>query len=193
MNYKFLTVLILSFIFNIAVAATENSVAEIVSISGTAFINNRKVKAGAKVSTGMEIKVQHLSDYVDIKYKNGHVIRLKGGLIRMRSVSEKKNVLLLRRGTLFNLIKKLVGDEKFEVKTNRASFGVRGTQFYITEGKTDSYLCVCEGSVVAKRGKDEVVVEKDQDLKVLDFDKLKVTAASSMMKKMGTEVFNTLK
>ena len=195
MKFKMIVIIAFSFLFNMAQAGFL-PIAHISKISGTALINHKKVEVGAEVSEGNEVRVGHLKDYLEITYQNGHVVRLTGGTMKVHEFTPKKSVLEVVKGTLFSLIHKLTPDEKFIVKTKRASFAVRGTKFFIQEKKDESYLCVCEGTVVATNNanpKLEVDVKKDQDLFVSDKKSFKVTLSSKAMRQMGNEVFDSLK
>lgn len=190
MKFKFALVFFILFSTNIF--ANFLPIAKISKISGKAYIDKEIAKVGSEISEGMEVRVLKLSDYVDIKYQNGHVIRLTGGVMKVKDLNPKTSVIQLLKGTLYSLVKKLTKDEKFTVNTSKASFGVRGTRFYIEEKKKESYLCVCEGKVVADRGGETIDVIKDQDLFVKSNQKLKITPASKNMIKMGNDVFKEL-
>lgn len=191
MIFKNLFVLI-SMLFAFNAFATFVPVAKIVKIKGTAFINTKKVEVGTEVSEGDEVRLSKLNEFVEIKYQNGHIMRLQGGILRITKLDPKNVEVSLLKGFLYNLVQKLSKDEKYKVVTPKASFGVRGTKFYIQESKSESYLCVCEGTVVASNGKDELNVSKNQDLFVNSSKPYKITNASKQMIKMGNDVFNTI-
>jgi hypothetical protein len=167
-------------------------VAKIVNISGNVLVNNEIAKVGTEISEGSEVSINMEKDFADIKYQNGHILRLKGGVIKVQELTPKKSIIELVKGTLFNLIKKLATDETFTIKTKSVSFGVRGTQFYISQSAKESYLCVCDGIVTAKKGNKTLEVKKDEDLFINKKMPYAVTSSSKQMREMGNDIFNSL-
>lgn len=195
MKFKiFIAAFLLSITFlSSAFASGFMEVANVTKIHGKAFIDKEEIKVGAEVAEGMIINLPASKDFIEIKFQNGHVVRLTGANVKVETLNPKNTLFTLIKGTIFSAIKPLTQNETFHVKTKRVAFGVRGTRFYIDESKKATYLCVCEGSVIAKSSKGEVEVKKDEDLTLTSKkSKLKVVKASQMMIDMGNTTFKDM-
>lgn len=168
------------------------AVANITKIEGSATINNEPIAVGQEVSSGTIIKLTKKGDYLDIKFQNGHKMRLVGATVKVTDLTPKSTVLELVSGTIYAWAAKLTNNERFRVKTKYASFAVRGTKFYLQETKTQSYLCVCEGMVHVEKDNAAIDVEKDFDLFLTKKELGKPRPAKANMIKMGHDVFSTL-
>lgn len=176
-----------------AFAAGFMQVANVTKIHGTAFINKEKIKVGAEIAEGMEVKIPKTGDYIDIKFQNGHVVRFSGATVKVEKLNPKNTLFNLIRGKIFSAMKPLTQDETYNIKTKRASFGVRGTQFLVEENKKQTYLCVCEGVVNTKAAKGEVDVKKDEDLSLASAKaEVKATLAAKSMIDMTKKVFSDM-
>jgi hypothetical protein len=168
-------------------------VANVTKVHGKAFFNKEKVAVGAEVTEGMTINIPKKGDFIEVKFQNGHVVRFTETLVKVATLNPKNTVLSLIKGKIFSAIKPLTQDETFHVKTKRVSFAVRGTKFLIEETKKQSYLCVCDGVVVAKSSKGEVEVKKDEDLSLAKANgELKATLAAKSMMTMTNAVFTDM-
>ena len=192
MTFKtFLTALVLT--LSVSAHAGFMAVANVSKIHGTAFLNKEKVKDGQEITEGMMISIPKKGDYIDVKFQNGHVVRMMGAAVMVKELNPKSTFFELLKGKLYSAVKPLTKDEKFQVKTRRASFAVRGTHFFIEEGKKDSYLCVCEGVVNTKSSKGEVDVKKDEDLRIAKpKDEPKATVAAQSMVDAAKSVFTDM-
>lgn len=195
MNYKklVLAMVFLVISFSPSYAAGFLPVANVVKIHGQAFINREKINEGAEVAEGMELTMPHKGDYIEIKFQNGHLVRLVGATVKVETLNPKNTLFNLLKGKIFSFIKPLTQDETFHVKTKRVAFAVRGTQFMIEEAQKQTYLCVCEGVVAAKSSKGEVLVKKDEDLTLVNSKQdLKAATASKNMADMTKQVFSEM-
>lgn len=180
-------------LFSNAFAAGFMQVANVSKIHGTAFINKQKIKEGAEIAEGMEVKIPKKGDYIEIKFQNGHIVRFMGATVKVETLNPKNTLFNLVKGKIFSAIKTLTQGETFDIKTKQASFAVRGTRFFIDESKKNSYLCVCDGVVATKSDKGEVEVKKDEDLTVSSSSgDLKAVAASKRMIEIGNKVFKEM-
>ncbi|MDO9181773.1 MAG: FecR family protein [Bacteriovorax sp.] len=166
------------------------AVANVSKIHGAAFINKEQIKEGAEIAEGMELTIPKKGDFVEVKFQNGHLVRFTGANVKVETLNPKNTLFNLLKGKMFSAIKPLTKDETFHVKTKRASFAVRGTQFLIEETKKQVYLCVCEGIVATKSVAGEVEVKKDEDLTLANAKaELKATIAAKSMVDMTKKVF----
>ncbi len=168
-------------------------VANVSKISGSAFVNKEKIKVGAEIAEGMDVSIPKKGDYIEVKFQNGHIVRLVGAHVLVTTLNPKNTFFELLKGKIFSVIKPLTPNETFDVKTKRASFGVRGTQFFIEEDKSQTYLCVCEGVVSAKSGSGQIEVHKDEDVTIAPKRELKATLAAKSMIGMAKAVFKDMK
>lgn len=104
--------------------------------------------------------------------RTGDVINVgKPGLVVLKGPQETLKImhsttirpLETKEGTLIDLVKgaivSKVVKKSFRVKVKMASFGVRGTQFFVsTSSETDAWMCVNEGTVVVTQEKKNVEV-----------------------------------
>jgi hypothetical protein len=186
-----LAVCLLAFTFCSSVFAEGfMQVANVSKVNGTAYFNKEKIAVGAEVTEGMEINIPKKGDYVEVKFQNGHLVRLTGAKVKVETLNPKNTLFNLLKGKIYSAIKPLTKDETFQVKTKRVSFGVRGTKFMVEESKKNSYLCVCEGIVAAKSNAGEVDVNKDEDLTIRSLKEApKASLATKNMMNMTNQVF----
>lgn len=190
--------LILSLLFTLSVSASGFlPIANVVKIKGEAFIDKEKISTGAEVAKGMEIKIPKKGDYIVVKFQNGHMVRFSEAVVRVEELTENFSLMNLIKGQAHSLIKTLMPEEKFIIKTKYASFAVRGTKFGISldEKKKKAYLCVCEGVVSATNTKGNLStdVKKDEDLWVgLDAKELKAKKSGADMTKMTNQMIDEM-
>jgi hypothetical protein len=189
---KFKVFLVSMLFSTLAFSAGFAPVANVVKIKGTAFINKEKIKVGAEIATGMEISIPNKTDFIEVKFQNGHIIRMAGAKVIVEDITPKSTLFSLVKGKIFSFVKPLTTGETFVIKTNRASMGVRGTKFFIDESQKETYLCVCDGTVVAKTPNEEIAVEKDKDLFVSGSKPSKLVDASKRMLDMGNKTFKDM-
>jgi hypothetical protein len=185
--------LIIAILFAQSAFATFLPIANVSKISGSAMANKLPLKVGSEISEGMRIELKNKKDFIEIKYQNGHVVRMMGSTIIVDRLNPKESVLTLVKGVVYNLVNKLTPDETFIIKTRQASMGVRGTKFYVQVSEKDSYLCVCDGVVNVTDKIHTVDVSKNQDLTVSKNSKWNVVGASQNMIQMGNTVFDEMK
>ena len=146
--------LILSFflisVFSLSSGAFASG-AKVTAVSGTVRYNGKIVKVGDELERNGEIEVGPEKEAsVDLKYPQGHLVRLKSQS-KMRIEESKDGGLVdlnLIRGKIYAHLLKEKGAEKFHIKTKAVVAGVRGTKFLVEENESKgSYVCVCEGSV----------------------------------------------
>ncbi len=162
-------------------------------LSGSVFIVNEgksvKASVGAMVNQGVQIKTGSRA-LVDI-YFGKNVIRILGNsLVTMKELSREINKnkeyseFYVEKGKLFSRVtRKLTEGERFIVSTPTAIAGVRGTEFFVEEGKGKSRVSCLEGKVAVKKpGEDEAksvyveagreaVVDQDNAISVDDMKK----------------------
>lgn len=173
---------------------TIAKLAGVVTVNGKAAVEGQAVQAGDKVATANE-----KSSFVDIRYADGTMIRLKSGAMSVVADGElfKINLTL---GMLFSSV--TAGEkrgERFTVSTPVAVAGVRGTKFFMQAAPDDAYICVCEGVVWAKKsgllgrwlGR-SVDVKAGQDLHVHPKKKLTDPVESPSMVDMTWMEFNDM-
>lgn len=199
MKSKILLALIsLCFVFSNQVFANGfMEVAKVSKIHGHAFVkasgHQEELKEGAEIAEGMEVTMLKKGDFIEVKFQNGHLVRLVGAKVKVATLNPKNTLFELIKGKIFSAIKPLTENETFVVKTKNVSFAVRGTRYFIDESKKSSYLCVCDGVVAAKFPTSEIDVKKDEDLTVSSKKgELKATPASKAMIDMGNKVFGEM-
>jgi hypothetical protein len=168
------------------------AVANVSKIHGAAFINKEQIKVGAEIAEGMILTIPKASDFVEVKFQNGHLVRFVGAKVKVAQLNPKNTLLELIKGKIFSAIKPLTPNETYNIKTSRASFGVRGTQFMIEEAKKQTYLCVCEGVVNTKTAIDSIDVKKDEDVTLAAKRELKASLATEAMITMTKSVFKDM-
>lgn len=191
MNFKTLIASILLSLMMMSNAfAGFMAVANVSKIHGTALINKEKIKVGAEIAEGMTLVIPKAGDFVEVKFQNGHIVRFTGASVKVETLNPKETFFNLLKGKMYSMIKPLTQNEKFQVRTKRVSFAVRGTKFLVEENKKQTYLCVCEGAVASKSASGEVDVKKDEDLTLATAKaELKATVAAKSMIDMNNAVF----
>lgn len=164
------------------------AVATLESMEGIVKVNGKPAQIGDELDVGTKVLVQGKTSSAIFKFQNGHKIRLSEGEFKSLDINPEKTLIQVVRGKFLAWVKKLGAQETFVVKTKWASFGVRGTQFLIEEDKNKSYLCVCEGVVEAIRGKEKVLVKKDQDLEVFKKGTMKIKDSPAMGKMLEDQI-----
>jgi hypothetical protein len=165
------------------------AVANISKISGAVYLNNQKARDGQEITEGMKIEVPKKSDYVEIKFQNGHLVHLAAVEIKVKTLNPKNTLLEISKGKLFAKIKALTPNETIQVKAKQTLFTADESQFMIEEDKKQTYLCVVEGKVTAKLAKSSVEVHRDEDVLIASGRDLKATlAAKSILKSARTTI-----
>ena len=144
-------ILILLLLISIKTNASSN-IAIIKKIKGSVSINGVRAKAGDKANIGDMISTDTKSSFADVKLPNNNgVVRIVGGSIKIEKTKNKGSLISLLKGKLFSYFKKTEkkSNTKNIVKTEMASYGVRGTRFVVEIEDDEDFLCVCHGSVEA--------------------------------------------
>ena len=135
----------------------------------TFLVGNAVVKSHDKVMktarVGMLLKqkdiivTKDVDSVCDIKTETGSVVRLNGKttlqlekLLKDKRVGGEKTTLGLISGKVLVKARKLIGKEKFDIKTPTAVTGVRGTQFLV------SYFPGKETKIAVRKGRVSVKV-----------------------------------
>lgn len=184
--------LLISLLFIFAINSYAG-LAKISKIHGEVLVNNQPGKIEQVLNVGDVLVAKTKKSFFVVEYQNGTRFMLKHGVLKIVSLSDLNDTVELKKGTIFSRVKKsITGNINFSVKTAKASMGVRGTEFFILEDEKESYLCVCDGSVeVRKNLGGAVLVEKGEDIHVVDGKELLKLPASKQMMSMGNEIFST--
>lgn len=182
---------LLSFSF-VAAASGFMEVAKVIKVNGEVLIDKERASVGAEIATGMTISLPKKTDFVEIRFQNGHLVRFTDAKVFVEQVTPKETFFKLMKGKLYAVVKNLSEGEKFNVKTQFASFAVRGTKFFIEEQSKKSYLYVHDGVVTAEKDKSIVEVRKDFDLTVTKKGALKAHKASKNMFDSSDAVFEDM-
>ncbi|MBN1413241.1 MAG: PQQ-binding-like beta-propeller repeat protein [Spirochaetales bacterium] len=109
-------------------------------VIGDLITSNESIQSGA-------------DSYCELQYGNKALLRIEENtLVKMLDIlsePQKTNVgLELVKGSILNKVNRLTGSETFQVKTDSAVCGVRGTRFLVkSEGQDSTVLAVDEGKV----------------------------------------------
>ncbi|OUR96258.1 hypothetical protein A9Q84_07830 [Halobacteriovorax marinus] len=166
------------------------SFAEISKIHGKVIVNIKTM--GSK---GMSLKENDIveavgkSSYVEISFSSGHKVRVRNGKTVLRKITNNEVNLKLIKGKIFSYVNKLKPNHKFQVTTKHTSMGVRGTMFMVGADEKETYLCVCEGSVVSKRDGKQYTVNKGFDQTFKENSLTDPLKANDQMMNMATSVF----
>lgn len=127
---------------------------------------NRFVRYGDTVVTGKKslaiYKVGGHSVYKQSAESNIEVLRPS---------EEEDSDALIKAGSAFVKFNNPDGNKRMKVRTRAATFGVRGTEFFVSYGKTleDTWMCVREGKVqVDAKGEKGVLVKAGEGVRVGD-------------------------
>lgn len=172
--------------------------AEVIKVSGAVRVGGQAAKAGMAVRAGARIETDRSdASFVDIRLPNDRTVRLKNGEMLLANLSDQF-VLRLDRGKLFAHTDALSKGQTFKIQTPSAVAGIRGTKFFMEAKPDETYICVCEGKVWAKKkgmagmmGK-EIVVSAGEDAHVRPKEKLQPPVESPMMAKMTWDEFKNM-
>lgn len=167
-------------------------VANVATLNGEILINKEKIEKGAEIATGMEISMPKRGSFIDIKFQNGHLLRLKDAEVTVKSITPKEYFFNLKKGEAYSLVKSLTEGEKYSITAKDVTFNVRGTKFVIDVKSNDTTLVVTDGVVTVERAQKIVEVRKGQTLNVAQKGKLKAIAASSKFISDSNKVFEEL-
>jgi len=159
---------------------------------GKIIINDSTSKVGTKIKVNDILSVEGKGSFVQIKSSDGSVMMLKKGKMIFRGINKDETNVHVLGGKFFHYLnpKRENKKSKFSVQTQHATFGIRGTKYFINVDSKESYLCVCDGTVSAKSKSDqkEFSINKHEDL-YLSKDQSKKADANKMMFMMGDKAF----
>lgn len=158
---------------------------------GKVVIDGKTIlRQGQEFPSGSKIEVLDDKSFVQLEFPDGSIVLMKKGVSNFRS-NQRSMILNLIEGTLFSYVRNKQAKNKLIIKTPVASFGVRGTKYFVTHTKKQSYLCVCEGSVEAKNltTGTKQIVEKGKDLNLDKNKDQAITIAQDDMMDMAKAGF----
>jgi hypothetical protein len=117
---------------------------------GEILVNGTKYHDQLKIITGDTIQAIGKKSFIQIKTSSGSVFLVKNGKLVIEKFTKKTTLISLIRGKFFHFYDKTKNRKSFKVKTKTAVMGVRGTKYMIDAQKDQSYLCVCQGVVLAQ-------------------------------------------
>lgn len=151
--------------------SSSEPIAKITFLRGAATVNGEPARfpnalyVGDKIVAFPKTKPKKTGSFVRITFNNGDKIGLSNGSMVIEKLDKMQSVFGLIKGRLFNYAKP--GQErKVTIKSRNVSLAVRGTKYMIEEKEDESYICVCEGEVVATKGGRESSVKAGFDLHV---------------------------
>ena len=101
-----------------------------------------ELKLGEEITTGDNSSLEmQFQDGSRIRLGPNSKIRITGDMCDRRTLIEQM------AGKMWNSVKKLLGSQKYEVKTDRCANGVRGTEFSVEITNDENIIRVYEGSV----------------------------------------------
>jgi hypothetical protein len=147
---KFILMVILGLIFS---CSQENKInIKIASYRGTITVNTQPV-----IAINMQLKpgdvIETMPDSTcDIIVNEKNILRLKPETKLILNISETGSMILLERGWLAGVTKKVFTKEgRFLVKTPTVAAAIRGTSFCLkVENEKSTYFCVCNGAIELK-------------------------------------------
>ena len=192
---KLLFILFFS-VFSFQVLA--NAIARIDFIRGEALVNGKVVSLPSTLNEGDTIearpkmKPKKTGSFVRIIFRNGDKIGLTKAKMVIEKFDKTQSTLSLIKGKFFNYAKPGLS-RKLTVKSRNVALGVRGTKYMIDEKEDESYVCVCEGEVVATKGGRSSSIKAGYDLHIKPGKPINSSVeASALMIKMISENFQTL-
>lgn len=131
-------------------AEVKTAFATVVYASGTVKADGKEigigdaVKADATITTGEKSRVEIVFNDKNILRFGPETVAKLGG----EAASRKLNV---ERGTVYAVLRKLdkLSGPGFEIQTESAALGVRGTTFFVRVSQADkeTYICTCNGQL----------------------------------------------
>lgn len=167
--------------------------ARLMKVGGEVFVNEKRVTKPQKIKEGDRLKAVGKKSFFVVLYKDKSRFMIQNGELKVEELSAKEetSTFQLISGYMFSYVNpKNKKKKKFNVKTNNASFGVRGTKFFVSiEKDNSSYLCVCDGKVAVNKKQEKIIVGKGEDLTVKEGQKMSIAKANDQMWLMAKENF----
>lgn len=126
------------------------------------LVKNNELKEGEDITTGD-------NSYLELEFWDGSQIRMgPNSKVKITGdMCDRRNLIEQTAGKVWHSVKKLLGSQKYEVKTERNGGGVRGTKFSFEITKDEEIIKVFEGSFEVnpprnfdKMGKDSKEMEQ---------------------------------
>jgi len=163
-------------------------------IQGIVTIDGAPAKAADPVKDGSIIEADK-NAYVDIRFDDSDVIRVKNGRVVFSLASNKTHLSVVRGSVYISIRKFFASNRTFSLDSRNAVAGVRGTKFLFEAAPEGTYVCVCEGVVTVSPKVDERIqknVAKDYDLWIKDGKPVKEPKLSPDMSLMTNQVFEDM-
>ena len=181
--------IILLFSLILSTATFAKPIAKINFLRGEASINGQPVtfpnslQVGDVIKAWPKTKPKKTGSFVRIVFNNGDKVGLSDGSMVIEEYDKKQSIFGLLKGKFFNYAKPGL-DRKLTIKSRNVSVAVRGTKYMIEEKETESYICVCEGEVIATKGGRSSSIKAGMDLHVLPGKPIRqsVEASADMIK-----------
>lgn len=189
---KLISFLLFSLISFSAFAQGFAPVANVIEIKGEVLINKEKIEKGAEIATGMEIEMPKRGTFIDIKFQNGHLLRLVDAAVFVSNITPKEYFFNLKKGKAYSIVKPLTEAEKYLIKAKDISFTASGTKFVIDEHSNNTSLVVADGIVTAEKAKSIIEVRKGQTLNFPQVGKMESMQASSKIISKSIKIFDEM-
>lgn len=187
MNRYYLIILLL-FCFNLQaqVIAKIDYLVGNVTINGVVPDGPLTLQVGDVVVASPKLKPKKTGSFVRIIFNNGDKLGISKGKVVIEEYSKKQSIFGLIRGKIFNYAKPGL-DRKLKIKSRNVSLAVRGTKYMVDETDKETYVCVCEGEVVATKGGRKASIKAGYDLHIKPGKPINqsVEASEAMIKMVG--------
>lgn len=165
----FLTVFFLTVMASHFHPVRASEVARVTLVSGEPIIKRALTADWELVEMDMllypkdEIKTDEDS-FLEIQYEDGGILRLDSETELSIEGGEKKQVLTLWTGKIYNKIRRLYSKESsYEIKTPTGVAGVRGTEFTLSHRYQQTRVAVFDGVVEIENEKGKAILSKDEE------------------------------
>ena len=160
---------------------------------GSVSLNGKTdLTKGQAIKAGDRLIARGPKSFFIVKYDNGSRFLVRDGELTIDKLKNKSSEVGLLRGTFLSFVDPK-SKQSFKVKTRTASLGVRGTKFWVSESREETYLCVCKGDVEIANETGRLVVSENEDIRVKSKgQKLAKSTASDMMWNMAVDGFKEL-
>jgi len=138
-------------------------IANVTKVKGKATINKEQIKSGSEIVAGVEISIPKKNDSVEIKFQNGHIVRLTGAEVKVGEFTPKTAQLELSKGKISTMLT-LTPDETFVIKTAHGEFNFHNGKSSLATTAKATRLEVRAGSVTVKNAAGEKEVTKGQKI-----------------------------
>jgi hypothetical protein len=140
-----------------------------------ALVPNNVLKLGDEITTGN-------GSYLEIELYDGSIIRMgpNSKLKITGDMCDSRSLIEQTAGEIWNKVKHLLGEQKYNVKTERfgTQIGVRGTEFSVEVTNDEEIIRVYDGSVEVQQQPKNLMSEntsKDFEKLTKDFQEGKIT------------------